>query len=189
MLRVVISGGPGTGKTSLIDTLQNQGHSCSPEIIRLLTDELKKNTHPEDHQTNPLVFSEDPLKFNTLLLEGRSAQYHKAMQTTSKWHFFDRSVIDVLAYMDHFDQRYPASFVKAANDLRYDKVFLLPPWKDIYVQDSERLESFEEALKIHESLLASYREYNYSPLLVPFGTLEERMDFVLQQLLPTMNKK
>lgn len=189
MLKVVISGGPGTGKTSLIETLQNQGYDCSPEIIRLLTDELKKNTHPQDQQTNPLVFSEDPLQFNTLLLEGRSAQFHDAGRTTSPLHFFDRSVIDVLAYMDYFDQQYPESFVAAANDLRYDQVFLLPPWKDIYVQDNERMESFEEAVKIHESLVASYREYNYSPFLVPFGTLEERMDFVLRNLFTQKNKK
>lgn len=182
MLKVVISGGPGTGKTSLIETLQNAGHSCSHEIIRLFTEELKKNTHPEDQQTNPLVFSEDPLQFNTLLLQGRSAQFHEADQTQAKWHFFDRSVIDVLAYMDHFDQPYPFSFVQAATELRYDRVFLLPPWKDIYVQDSERMESFEEALKIHECLMASYREYNYSPLLVPPGPLPKRMAYLLKHL-------
>jgi predicted ATPase len=182
VLKIVISGGPGTGKTHLIETFQSHGYVCSPEIIRRFTEELKKNTAPENQQTNPLVFSENPLQFNTLLLQGRTAQFHQADQTPAKWHFFDRSIVDVLAYMDHFDQTYPPSFIKAATALRYDWVFLLPPWKDIYVQDKQRLESFEEALKIHESLLASYREYNYSPVMVPPGTLKERMDYVLNHL-------
>ena len=180
--RIAISGGPGTGKTCLIDTLLEKGYHCFPEIIRTYTEQLKKETAQEEQQINPLTFSKDPLHFNTLLLQGRSAQWEKAASTGEALCFFDRSVIDVLGYMDHFDQAYPDHFVKAAKNLRYDTVFLLPPWQDIYRQDDQRLEPFEEAERIHQSLLASYKHFGYNPIFVPTGTIEERIDFILKAL-------
>ena len=180
MQKVVITGGPGTGKSSLIKTLEGLGYSCFPEIIRQYTEALKKQTSPEKQLQNPLVFSEDPLEFNRLLLEGRSAQYEEA--EGADIFFFDRGVIDVLAYMNHFKQDYPEHFHQAGMVLRYDRVFILPPWKDIYKQDEERLESFEEANRIHESLMACYSEYQYIPQVVPPGKLEERARFVLNEL-------
>ena len=180
MRKIVITGGPGSGKSCLIDTLKELGHPCFPEIIRQYTDELKKQTAPEKQLQNPLVFSEDPLEFNRLLLEGRSAQYKEAQSLNL--FFFDRGVIDVLAYMNHFEQAYPESFHLTATELRYDEVFILPPWKEIYKQDSERMESFEEATRIHQSLMDCYREYGYLPHLVPPGSLEERAAYVLDQL-------
>ena len=39
---VVIIGGPGTGKTTIIDTLKSMGHCCYPEISREVTLEAKK---------------------------------------------------------------------------------------------------------------------------------------------------
>ena len=180
MRKVVITGGPGTGKSSLINTLKGLGYSCFPEIIRQYTDALKKQIPPEKQLQNPLVFSEDPLEFNRLLLEGRSAQFKEAKG--SGVFFFDRGVIDVLAYMNHFKQDYPNHFHQAGLELRYDQVFILPPWKDIYKQDEERLESFDQARRIHESLMACYRAYHYFPHIVPPGNLEERAHYMLREL-------
>ncbi|WP_245916184.1 AAA family ATPase [Aureicoccus marinus] len=188
MQRIAISGGPGTGKTCLIDNLIDKGYHCFPEIIRTFTEQLKKETAQEEQQINPLTFSKDPLHFNTLLLEGRSAQWKEAENTGKELCFFDRSVIDVLGYMDHFEQEYPNHFIDAAETLRYDTVFLLPPWQGIYVQDDQRLEPFEEAERIHVSLLASYQHFGYAPLFVPTGTIEERIEFILRAIA-TKEKK
>ena len=40
MNKILITGGPGTGKTTLVDELRNNGYLCSGEIVRNLT--LKK---------------------------------------------------------------------------------------------------------------------------------------------------
>ena len=65
---VVITGGPGTGKTTIIDALIEQGYSCFPEISRQITLEAKK-------QGIEQLFLEKPLLFSELLLEGRKKQY------------------------------------------------------------------------------------------------------------------
>jgi predicted ATPase len=61
-------------------------------------------------------------------------------------------------------------------------VFLLPPWKEIYKQDNERYESFEEAEKIYHCLLEGYKKYRYEVIEIPFGTLASRMEFIKTSL-------
>ena len=58
--------------------------------------------------------------------------------------FFDRGIPDVLAYMDYFDQEYGPEFIDALESHRYDSIFLLPMWQEIYTSDSERFESYED---------------------------------------------
>ena len=65
---------------------------------------------------------------------------------------------------------------------RYDTVFILPPWEEIYVSDNERLETFTEAKKLHRNLMMSYQELGYSPISVPKATIQERISFILKEL-------
>ncbi len=75
---------------------------------------------------------------------------------------------------------YPDSYLKISNKNRYDFVFLMPPWEDIYVQDNERYESFEQALAIHNHLLNTYKSLNYNVIQVPMGTVVHRTDYILK---------
>ena len=40
--KILITGGPGTGKTELIKGLENEGHNCEHEIVRKITEEAQK---------------------------------------------------------------------------------------------------------------------------------------------------
>ena len=62
---IVIIGGPGTGKSTIIDGLIDKGFCCYPEISRQVTLEAKK-------QGIEQLFLENPLLFSELLLEGRT---------------------------------------------------------------------------------------------------------------------
>ena len=64
-------------------------------------------------------------------------------------------------------------------------MFILKPWKTIYTQDNERYESFEQALIIHDFLVKSYTEYGYTIIDTPFGTIEERIEFIENHLIPS----
>lgn len=180
--KVVITGGPGTGKTSLINALLSRGYTCFEEIIRSLTSEAKKDTPAQQVAQNPLAFVRDPFDFNTRLLEGRMEQYHKASLHQTSIVFYDRGIPDVVAYMKYFGQSHTQYFEQACRELRYDEVILLPPWKDIYKADEERLESFEEAVAIHSHLEETYHGLGYGPVLVPKGTVAERTTFIIEAL-------
>lgn len=177
--RVVITGGPGTGKTSLVKSLEEAGYFCYHEIIRDLTSEAIEGNDPAQFATNPLAFVEDPFSFNEKILRGRLRQFHEASAANGNIVFYDRGMPDVLAYMDYFKQGYGEDFKDPCRRFRYDEVIILPPWKGIYTSDGERFESFQEASAIHVELVNKYEYFNYSPIQLPTGTIEERQRFVM----------
>ncbi len=180
--RIVITGGPGTGKTSIINALKQKDYYCFEEIIRSLTLAAKKESNTSTHISNPIAFVEDPMLFNTNLLNGRIDQFKQAPSTEKKINFFDRGIPDVLAYMTFFNQQFDEVFEKACRINRYNHVFLLPPWKAIYKSDNERLETFEESVKIHDQLILTYNYFGYNSIEVPFGTIEERTNYILNTI-------
>jgi predicted ATPase len=111
---VVITGGPGTGKTTLIDALIEQGYSCFPEISRQITLEAKK-------QGIEQLFLEKPLLFSELLLEGRKKQYQSALQDHAEIVFLDRGIPDILAYMHYIGDSYPAFLTKLVPKINIQK--------------------------------------------------------------------
>lgn len=178
----MITGAPGTGKTSIINGLEQLGFYCFHEIIRDMTSEAKKEGGPETFASNPLVFVDDAFQFNLDLLHGRAKHYKTSLELDTPLIFFDRGVPDVLAYMDFFDQSYDEEFIETSQNSRYDTVFILPPWKEIYVSDNERLESYEEAEKLDTSLHQTYSRFGYHPIIVPKKPVAERIDFILEKL-------
>jgi len=173
--KIVITGGPGTGKSTLVNELIQRGHTCLEEISRQVILDAKKQGTDQLFLTNPLLFSKR-------LLKGREQQYLNADVHTNKTVFFDRGVHDVLAYMDYIGDSYPDEFIKICKKHIYDSVFILKPWKAIYTSDNERYETFDQALKIHDCLVKTYKTYNYQLINVPFGTVKERTDFILKTL-------
>ncbi len=173
--KIVITGGPGTGKSSIIEHLINRGFTCLEEISRQVTITAKKEGIDQLFLTNPLLFSER-------LLKGRLNQFTDANAYVNETVFFDRGIPDVLAYMDFIGDNYPQHFVDVCKDTIYDAVFILKPWKAIYTKDQERYENFEQALTIHKHLVNTYMNYNYTLIDVPFDTVENRTNFILKVL-------
>ncbi|NNL15100.1 MAG: ATP-binding protein [Flavobacteriaceae bacterium] len=170
--KIVITGGPGTGKSAIIAELLQRGHNCMLEISRQVTLEARKNGTEQLFLTNPLLFSE-------LLLKGRKKQFTEANNSDSELVFMDRGIPDVLAYMDYIGDIYPMEFIETCKTHVYDHVFILSPWQEIYVSDSERYENFEQAVKIHHHLLNTYERYDYHLIDVPFENVKKRADHIL----------
>lgn len=173
--KIVLIGGPGTGKSSILNELISRGFHCKPEISREVILEAKKKG------VNQLFLTE-PLLFSNLLLKGREKQFLEAHKSTEKLIFFDRGIPDVHAYLEFFDTDYPEVFIEKSNTHIYTKVFMLPPWKEIYTSDNERYESFDEAVKIHHHLKKTYQDIGYKICIVPFGTIQERTNYILDSI-------
>lgn len=173
--KIVITGGPGTGKSSVIKDLEEKGYVCLHEVSREITAAAQK-------QGISQLFLEKPILFSEKLQEARIQQHQQSDKISCNSVFFDRGLPDVVAYMEYFNTSYPSKFTTACQKYRYHKVFLLPPWKEIYKNDGERYESFEQALLIHEFLKKSYLSYGYEPIEVPQNSVENRSDFILNNL-------
>ena len=128
------------------------------------------------------LFLEDPLLFSEHLLLGRQKQFLEANALEGGFVFFDRGIPDVVAYLDYLKTSYPNTFKTICSQHIYDKICILKPWKAIYKQDNERYETFEQALILHDFLVKTYTDYGYTIIDTPFGTVEERLDFILNHL-------
>lgn len=172
---VVIIGGPGTGKSTIIDELIVNGYCCYPEISRQVTLEAQK-------QGIEQLFLENPLLFSELLLDGRKKQFKSALEEPSDIVFIDRGIPDVVAYMDYIGDSYPPFFEAACQKYKYSKIFILPPWEEIYTSDGERYENFEQAKEIDNHLIDTYKNYGYELIEVPKDSVANRILFILDKL-------
>lgn len=173
--RIVITGGPGTGKSTLIKQLEKSGHPCLHEVSREVILKARKEGIEQLFLQNPLLFSE-------MVLAGRLKQFQELSQSKEDLIFYDRGLHDVLAYLHYFDKPFPEKMHQTCENHSYDMVFILPPWKEIYSTDNERYESFEEAIKIHFHLENTYKNYKYTPIEVPKLPIAQRLSFILKKV-------
>lgn len=118
---------------------------------------------------------DDPAAFARCAVAMSVADHQGARGLT----FFDRGVVDAAVALE-------ACAGESAADLvarhRYDRLFLAPPWPDIYETDADRRHSLEKALADHERVAAAYRVAGYHALTLPRDTVTARADFVLAAL-------
>ena len=175
--RIVITGGPSTGKTAIIKNLESMGYFCFPEVSRAIILEYQEKGIPQ-------LFIFDPEGFSDLILEGRERDFNNItseLKTQNQLYFYDRGIPDVPAYMRFKNESIPTRYANSSQNHRYDLVFVLPPWEAIYTQDNERYETYEQAVRIYEHLIATYKSYGYDFILVPTGSIKDRVDFILEK--------
>jgi len=173
--KIVLIGGPGTGKTSVLNELIEREYFCFPEISREVTLKAKA-------QGIEQLFLTEPLLFSKMLLEGREQQFLDAEKSKKETVFFDRGIPDVHAYMNYFNTKYPSIFIEKSKFYTYTTIFLFSPWKEIYTSDNERYETFKESVIINNYIIDAYKELGYSIIEVPYGSVMERTDFIINSL-------
>ena len=171
--RIVISGAPGTGKTSIIKELTNRGYKCHSEISR----EIIASQLETGGTTTPW---QDLNKFSELVIEERLMQFKSAVDDVE---FYDRGIIDSFAYLLKDKTPITNKWENIANNNKYfSTVFITPPWEDIYIKDDERKEDFETATEIHNFMIEAYKLYSYKICIIPKMSVDERIDFIISQI-------
>lgn len=168
----VLTGGPGAGKSAVIDALARAGHAHSREAGRaVIQDQVTRGG-----RALPWI---DPAAFAELMLEFELRSYREA-QGQSGLVFFDRGVPDIVGYLRLSGLPVPAHVDNAARTYRYNRrVFILAPWREIFRQDSERKQDFAEAVRTYEMMVQTYAGYGYELIEVPLASVEERVRFIL----------
>jgi predicted ATPase len=90
--------------------------------------------------------------------------------------FFDRGIVDASVAITATGGERPTSIIFGN---RYDRLFLVPPWPEIYENDVDRRHSLEKALSDYENVRQAYLDAGYDPVMLPKDTVRSRADFVL----------
>jgi len=171
----VITGGPGSGKSALIDALQSAGYARSVEAGRgIIQDQVAIGG-----SALPWI---DPALFSEMMLCWEMRSYRLAELEAGPI-FFDRGVPDVLGYLRLMNLPAPDYVQKAAKLFRYNqRVFIAPPWQEIFRQDHERKQDFQEAVRTYDALVATYTELGYTLVEIPCIPVADRVRFLLSNL-------
>ena len=171
----VITGGPGSGKTTLIEALAAAGFAHTVEAGRAVIQEQLASGGDTLPWRNPAAFAEQMLERDIRSYETAEAQPGPVI--------FDRGIPDVIGYLRLSGLQVPAQMMKAAETFRYHRrVFIAPPWREIYVQDAERKQDFDEARRTYDAMVRIYTELGYELVELPRVSVEERVRSVVDKI-------
>lgn len=167
----IITGGPGSGKTSLVSALASEGFRHMPEAGRaIIQDQV-------DIGGTALPWA-DREAFAMQMLAWEMRSYREAAGSPGPV-IFDRGIPDVLGYLRLCGLSVPASAIRAAEQRRYaKKVFIAPPWPAIFEQDAERKQTLAEAEATYKVMVETYTGLDYQLVPLPLTSVTERARFV-----------
>jgi predicted ATPase len=95
--------------------------------------------------------------------------------------FFDRGFVDAASGLQALTGEETQTSLMQMH--RYHRrVFLTPPWPEIYGTDPERRHGFDAAVAEYQRLLEVYPSLGYEVVVLPKTGVAERAEFVLRAL-------
>jgi len=162
--KVIITGSPGTGKSTLLAELA----SCvevAEEVSRALILSEREKSSDISPWGNVKTFA-------NLALERMLAQYQ--MQESSCC-VYDRAIPDLMVSLLHRGASVESIYERAVKDqLAGSVVFFAPPWEEIYVSDDLRPETFEQTLSLSSLTREVYQDLGFDLIELEKTTPSER---------------
>lgn len=170
---VALVGGPGCGKTTLLEALAKKGFKTLSESSTMVIRDERVLGNNEPWKQREL-FQRKILNCQLELLT--------SVKDADGLVFSDRGIPDGIAYF-YFDAQEPFNELRSASqNIRYDYVFMLDFLGDYNLDNTIRHEAQDEALKIHALIKKVYEDLGYTLIVVPAMSVEDRISFVLNGL-------
>lgn len=169
--KYVITGAPGTGKTTLINLLKDT-IPCLDEVSRRVI------INEQENNSNGMPW-EDINRFTELVFKLTS----KELLNVST-QICDRSLLDLEAYLTVANKPTPKYLQEFPYKEVYNKkVFFAPTWFDIYCKDAQRLQEFEYCLTLEKALLAQYIKKGFEIIMLPKTSASIRKKLILETIV------
>lgn len=171
--KYVLTGPAYSGKTAALHELANYRFATVPEAAtQLISEQLERGGN-----ILPWTRLDD---FLEVLIE-RQLELESKIPPGSKIAFIDRGIPDELAYFKYIGIKPTPVYAKAFQEHRYDGVFVFDPIPG-YRQDKIRREPPEMVQRLRMLHEEAYRELGYDVIVVPFMSVEERVNFIIDRI-------
>lgn len=169
----IISGCSGGGKSTLLAELARRGYATVLEPgRRIVAEELARGGRALPW-IDPVAFLEKAVAL--------SLEDIKHVPPHADHVFFDRGLFDALSALTDLTGVDRLAGNKHLE--RFDRrVFLTPPWPEIYVQDSERRHELDEALVEYERLVRDYPANGFVVTELERVSVAERANAIIAAL-------
>lgn len=170
----ILSGAPGSGKSTILKQLKDRGYTCVDEPAREIIAEQKSIDGDGLYNRDKKLFLE--------LMLSRSIHQYKKFESIKNSVIFDRGIPDMIGYAKLFEVD-ASSSINAAKVYQYSKsILFLPSWHEIYVTDGDRTMSFAAAKEFGDLIKQAYIDLGYNIIDVPLLTIDKRVEFIIELL-------
>ncbi|MGI9610121.1 MAG: AAA family ATPase [Acidimicrobiia bacterium] len=172
MDRFIITGAPGTGKTSLLRLLGADFETVDEPARELLAEFREaERDRPGDQEFVELILRRSIEKYVT------SADVAGAGPV-----FFDRGLPDCVAYAKHLEVHLAGGEVATGQYRCATDVFIAPVWEKIYTNDEERQMTITQVQNFHRCVVEAYRAANYRLVELPRISIADRAAFIRSRI-------
>ncbi len=168
---IILTGAPGSGKTSLINTLKERGYQTVSEAATQLIIEKQQSGIKKPWEQSGFI---DEL----ISIQLKAVDSYESESLV----FFDRSIICTYALAQYLGRDIPKKLLIAINKLPKDATVFHIESLDIIEQTSARTLSLSEAKAFGKLHLEVYKHFGYQPIQIPKDTIEARINLLLKVL-------
>lgn len=182
--KIVLTGGPFSGKSTLISELEFLGYPIVQEAALLVIDDLNE----EMGVAAQIKFRQENLdKIQEMIYEKQVKLENHAISQAIKNNFdfiiCDRGVYDGLAYYKLFEKSPHKNLIEKIETHKYDHVFVcevLPNFDSR--SDTGRFEDAESSKKLSNYSYDIYSRVTPNILWLPVMSIDERLNFVIDSI-------
>jgi predicted ATPase len=175
--RYIITGGPGSGKTSIINDLEKRGYLIRKEAA---TDVIEEGLR--QGMKAPWMVDDYHIKICNIMIK-RQEEVRNSRDLIA---FFDRGHLDGITYIllqrRKLHQEVIDYVQSTLNEGFFDKTVFFIENLGFCEQAPHRDETLEEALEKSHHLKQNYRALGYELINIPPDTIEKRSEKIINQI-------